>query len=152
MLVGCVGGDSERYPSLAIRDAERMVGQFTPTTPAAPPVEPVASPAQLGDIVASAQGFHRQFEAARPQVSRLASQARGAGPESEARSRALVAIADLASLHGRTALALGDLDRLEAEAANTFAPVAAIRAAQAQVSDLVTAQDEALAEIESAAR
>ncbi|MGB3807138.1 MAG: hypothetical protein WA936_08060 [Erythrobacter sp.] len=148
-LSGCAG-DSDRYPSLAIRDAERDTGEIAPVPQ--PEVEPVVSTAALAEIVARAEGFNSRFESARPAVLRLARNASGAGPESEARARALVAIADLTSLHGRTSLALADIDRLEAEARTRFAPIEPIEEAQALVAQWVAAQDEALTNVETAAR
>jgi len=151
-LPGCVGGDSERYPSLAIRDVERIDRELEPAPPLTPPGDPVASASELDGIVANARKYVDRFETAWPTALRLARQAGSAGPESEIRARALIALADLTSLHGRTAMTLGELDRLEAEAAVTLAPVEPIRTAQAQVAEWVRAQDDALTDVESAIR
>lgn len=140
LLSGCAGS-SDRYPSLAIRDAERVAGQFMPIAPDQPPVPPVVSAQGLAEIVAKAAEMHRQFVANEPGATRLVEAARGTGSESDARSRALVALADLTSLRGQTAIALASLDDLETEAASTLAPLAEIRAAQTEVVLLVTEQD-----------
>jgi len=146
MLSGCVG-DGGQYPSLAVRDVER-VGYQTPR-PEAIPASPVISAADLAAMLADAQEFHSRFDETRPGVALLADRAAQTTMESDVRSRALIALADLTALHGRTALALGDLDRLEAEALGTFAPVEAIRDAQQRVADWVQTQDEALTDIEN---
>ncbi|QUL39207.1 hypothetical protein [Erythrobacter sp. JK5] len=121
MLAGCAG-DSGRYPSLAIRDAERISGQFTPTARAVEPVAPVASARDLAAIVDRANASSRAFANARPAASRAVTGARGTSIESDARARALVALADLSSLRSDTAIALGDLDLIAAESAVAFAP------------------------------
>ncbi|MHA7818944.1 MAG: hypothetical protein ACX930_04780 [Erythrobacter sp.] len=143
LLSGCAGS-SDRYPSLAIRDSERVAGQFTPVAPEQPSVPPVASAEEVSGIVAEAAEAHRQFVANEPGARRLVDAARGTGIESNARSLALVALADLTSLRGQTSIALASLDDLETRAAATFAPLAAIRTAQAEVEILVTQQDAAI--------
>ena len=70
--------------------------------------------------------------------------ARGRGIESNVRQRALVAFADLTTLRSDTAIAMGNLDLLKAEAATTFAPTEDIELAQAEVATLLAEQDEAL--------
>lgn len=141
MLVGACAGSGDKYPSLAIRDAERVTGQFTPDASDIPPIAPVASTAELADILASAASAHRNFIETRPSAQRIIEAASGSGSESDIRSRALVALADLTSIRGNTALALANLDRLEAEAATGFAPVEDIRQAQEEVARLVNEQD-----------
>lgn len=144
LLTGCAG-DKDRYPSLAIRDAERAVGAFAPAPGnTAEPIRPVASVADLSALTERAQESHRQFRAAQGGVSRLVESARGQGIESNVRQRALVALADLTAMRSDTTMAVGDLDLLKAEAATTFAPTDDIDAARALVSALLNEQDSAL--------
>ncbi|MBV7264653.1 hypothetical protein [Erythrobacter ani] len=143
-LAGCAG-DSGRYPSLAVRDVERAMGQFTPAAVEnAEPIRPVASAADLAQVTRRAQESHRRFQDARSGATRLVESARGLSIESNARQRALVALADLTTLRSDTTLAVGDLDLLKAEAATTFAPTEEIDAARAEVAALVDEQNSAL--------
>lgn len=147
MVSGCVGS-GDKYPSLAMRDVERADYASSQARPAEP-VPPVISDSDIASIVARARGLNADFVASRPQTARIVATVPGTGPESEARSRALVALADLTSLHGQTALVLGELDRIEAQALREFAPIEAIRAAQQNVAQWVQQQDAALTDLES---
>lgn len=146
-MAGCVG-DGDQYPSLAIRDVERLAGT-EPPRPAPDAVAPIVSAQDLSAIVTRARVFDQRFADARPGAIRLVRQAASAGIDSDIRARALVAVADLRSLHGETALVLADLDRLEAEAASAVAPIADIRAAQAEVAAITRDQDRAIAAIDT---
>ena len=143
LLSACAASDG-RYPSLAVRDAERVSGELTPSPATQPPVEPVASPQDVADLVSAAYGAQQQFEEARPGAERLARSARGAGAESDTRARALVAVAELTSLRGETALVLARLDALKVEALTTFAPAEAITSGQTSTANLLRQQDEVL--------
>ncbi len=150
LLAGCASADADRFPSLALRDAERMTGQFTPTRPTEPPPPPVVSAVDLASIVENARAIHRNFLSEAPPALRLARSASGRDTINDQRSRALVAMAGLTTLHSQTVLALADLDKLEAEAATSFAATAEIQEAQSQVAALVAEQDETLAQVSGA--
>jgi hypothetical protein len=77
----------------------------------------------------------------------LARAAAGQGVESNARARALVAMADLAAKRGATTTVLADLDQLAANSAVTFAPAAEVEAARTRLLGLVEAQDAAMARL-----
>lgn len=146
LLAGCAG-NSDQYPSLAIREAERAVGQFTPTQ-VSDEVSPTRSPASAQDIaklVEQASESHRAFRAAQPSAGRLVSGARGTSTESDARAQALVALADLTSMRSNTAITLGDIDLLAAQGKTEFSTSSDLEAAQVLVADLVDQQDRALA-------
>ena len=143
-VLGACAGSGDRYPSLAIRDAERAQGQFTPATPAPPPVAPVASAGDIASLVASARQAHGRFLELRPRTARLVSAARGGGIDNSARQIALVALAELTSIRSDTQLPMAELDLLQAEAATTFAPLDVIDAAHAEVSAIVSEEDEVL--------
>ncbi|EAQ29528.1 hypothetical protein NAP1_02110 [Erythrobacter sp. NAP1] len=142
-LAACAG-DSDRYPSLAIRDAERASGQFTPVQTPAPAAITPADRASIGAALEQARSTHEQFMAQQPAALSLARSASGRGNDSDVRSRALVAVASLSSLRGQTAIALADLDRMEVEAATSFAAIEDIRTAQSYVARLAMEQDEML--------
>lgn len=142
-ILSACAGSGDRYPSLAIRDAERQTGVTQPVQPPTP-VGPVASDEEIAAILASARDADAAFREARPGVSRLAEAARGLGVESNAYSNAAAAIATLSSLRGETVAALGRLDELETEAATTFAPVEEIRTAQREIEGMIAQQSAAL--------
>ena len=138
-ILSACAGDNNKYPSLAIRDAERQTGQFTPV--ARPPVAPIVSTQTLSQIVAEARSTHQKFLDARQGTRVLADAARGLDVESNNHSRAVVAIAAMSVLRGQTAATLGSLDGLEAEATTAFAPAAEIRAAQEEIEAMLQEQD-----------
>jgi hypothetical protein len=145
LLTACAG-DTGRYPSLAIRDAERVQGQYTPAssdTPAAP-IQPVAASTDIAALVAQAEASHQRFTQAEAGARELVAGARGLTIESNERQLALIALSDLSSLRSDTAVNLGSLDLLAAQASTTFAPTEELAAARALVLDLVTAEDAAL--------
>ena len=139
-LGGCAGNSGD-YPSLAIRDAERVTGSLSPASQ--PPATALSAQTieSIDTALLSAQSMHARFLGARPQAAALVDAARGSEPESDNRAKALIAMANLTSLHSETAIALAELDRMEVEAATQFAPVDAIRSAQVEVKKLVTDQD-----------
>ncbi|TRD10531.1 hypothetical protein FGU71_00720 [Erythrobacter insulae] len=113
---------------------ERVAGQFRPAPPqSAEAIRPVASEKEISEIVGRADEAHRRFLARRADARRLVESARLTNIESNVRQRALIALADLASLRSDTVLSLGDLDLLRAEAETTFAPTDDIFQAQARI-------------------
>lgn len=142
-ILSACAGSGDRYPSLAIRDAERRVSVAEPTEPPAP-VAPVASAQEISAIVAEAREANAAFREAQPGVRRLAEAARGLDFESNAYSNATAAVATLSALRGQTVSALGRLDELETEAAAIFAPTEDIRSAQAEIEGMVIEQSAAL--------
>ena len=101
LLIAACAGDKSQYPSLAIRDVERSGGVID----TGPPVEPVPlnitaiiPESSIAQLVEQARVSHGNFLARAPSVRRLAAGARGTGRDSEARGRAIVALADLTSL------------------------------------------------------
>ncbi len=146
LLSGCAGS-SDQYPSLAIRDAERAVGQFTPTqaNDEAPPTRAPASAQDIAQLVEQASESHKAFLSAQSSAGRLVSGARGTSTESDARARALVALADLTSKRSDTAIALGDIDLLAAQGKTEFSTSGDLEAAQTLIADIVDQQDRALA-------
>ena len=139
LLVGCAG-DPGRYPSLATRDAERAVGQFAPASPTQPAPSNSADRASIGAALDQARSSHAQFLEDQPIALGLAQAVVSASDTSDARSRALIALAGLTSLRGRTVGALADLDQMEAEAASELRAADKIRTAQTYVKGLVSEQ------------
>ncbi|MEZ5689154.1 MAG: hypothetical protein R3E21_10280 [Caenibius sp.] len=123
-LSGCAS-DSARYPSLAIRDVEKAseervhgtlqpAGAQTPTSPPIPASTDLAS--RLQQLDSDARAAHNDFLAMAPSAKIRAEAARGAAPGSDSWFAALLALAELDSLHGRLMTALSDLDALHVEA------------------------------------
>jgi hypothetical protein len=145
VLCACAGDDG-RYPSLAMRPFETA----PPAAPAPPPTEPtrpLADAPQLAELSARAARANDDFTRQQPVAAQLARAAAGQGVESNARARALVAMADLAAKRGATSAALADLDLLVADSAISFAPAQEIEAARARVLAFVEGQDAAMARL-----
>ncbi len=144
-LCACAGADG-RYPSLAMRPFE-TAPPATPTPPPAEPNRPLADPQQLAALSARAAKANDDFVRQQPVAARLASAAAGQSVESNARARALVAMADLAASRGATSAVLAELDRLVADSAVSFAPAGEIEATRARVLAFVEGQDAAMARL-----
>lgn len=148
-LSGC--GGRERFPSLAMRPAERAFATAQPADAAPvvalPQVPPTGSVAErIAGLTAQASAAHRTFESRRPAAARLAAAARGAAPGSEAWSLAQVALAQLDSARSQGMVAMGELDRMlvVAEQAAVTGPDAdaqAVRDAQRQISAQIAGED-----------
>jgi hypothetical protein len=144
-LGACAGGDG-RYPSLALREAERRP-QVMNAPDAGPPAaaEPASvDGAQIAALRASAESAHAAFVKKQPAAATLVARARGGAADSSARSAALVALADLTAQRSATFVPLGELDRIAADTAAAYGDTAPARAAQAAVAALVAQQDASL--------
>lgn len=152
-LAACATG-ADNYPSLAIRDAERIGGSLAAPQPEAPPA-PLSPPgadllARLGQLRSEAGSAHQAFLAAVPGTRRAVRAARGAAVESDRYASAQVALADLDSHRSRAAIALGDLDLLFADAVLAFELKEAIADTRDDVTDMIAQEDAVLEELRSA--
>lgn len=145
VLCACAGDDG-RYPSLAMRPFETAPPSSPAPTPAEP-TRPLADTPQLAALFARASGAHDEFTRQQPVAAQLARAAAGQSVESNARARALVAMADLAAKRGATSAVLADLDRLATDSAVSFAPAQEIEATRARVLALVEGQEAAMARL-----
>ncbi|WP_341712843.1 hypothetical protein [Erythrobacter sp.] len=151
-LAGCAGSGSGsgKYPSLAIRDIERVQGTFEPVGAEqldVPKVEVAYSGSlqdRLSALVGQAEDAHRVFNAAVPVAEQLANAANDAEIGSDAWASAQVALAGLDSARSDVAVALGELDILHAARAVQAEDVGAIDAARGKVLALVTIEDATL--------
>lgn len=146
-IVGCAGS-GDRYPSLAMRDSERFGGELTPAAATQPAEIVPVSPASISAALESASKGNTQFLAKRAEASRLASAASGTSQDSDTRSRALIALAQLTSLRSQTLGALASLDALKADAATRFAATQEIETAQEEVFEMLTTQNASISAIE----
>ena len=142
-LAGCAG-QRDLYPSLSIRDAERVSGTFKPVEPDAfvspPPSADVLG--QIGAMRALAQRANERFLAAAQRARGTVAAARGAQPGSEKWSVAQVALADIESSRSDAMIALAELDRLYVDAYLEASELDQIVAERDEVSALVASQDQ----------
>ena len=145
-LTGCASS-GKTYPSLAIRDAERVSGTFAAPDPIEPAPLRAEIAGQLGQIRATALDSHRTFMAATPRARRSVASGANAPITSNAWAAAQVAMADLDSLRSVTAVALADLDLLFVDATLAFEQRQAVTAARDEVIGYVREEDAILAEL-----
>ena len=147
LLSACAAGGD--YPSLAIRDVERVQGQFGVSAPAAPIIAPTPLPAgllaSLEQLQSDAQASHTDFMAATPRASQLVSSANGAAISSNRWTDAQVALANLEALRSRTAIALAEVDGLYVTATVDAQANTQIAAARDAIVSLVADEDVTLA-------
>ncbi len=144
LLGGC--GRSEGYPSLSIRDSERVTGVIeAPTAIFTPALATPATLAQLEALVASARAAHQRFLAARGAAERLVASARRSAVGTESWAQAQVGLANLESLRSDTMIALADIDRLHVDAHTGGGDIAETGSALAEINALVAEQDAVIA-------
>lgn len=157
-LSGCAGTGTDGYPSLAIRDVERVEGSFEPAPSQqldVPPVEVDLSgglDARLAALLAQAREAHATFAAAQRGAEKLVGAAAGADIGSDSWAAAQVALADLDSARSVAAIALGELDIIHAAASIQAEDASAIDVARGQVIDLISEEDSVLERLRSRVR
>ena len=146
-LGACATTPSEEYPSLAIRDAERVTGTMQPAAPApyVPPPTPAAVVDRLDQLSGEAASANQAFLAEAPRARSAVAAARGSGPGADSWARAQVAVAGLESARSRAMIALADLDRLYVDAAVGGEELTRIGAVRDQVAAQVGEQDATIA-------
>ena len=154
MLSACAS-TSDRYPSLAIRDAERAHGtaqQAEPTPPPAP-VQPSAELSQrLGQLRAQAGRGHQAFLAAAPRTRAAVNAARGSAVASDAWVAAQVSLSSLEITRNDTMTAMADLDKLRLETEVSGGAVEAVSATQAQVNTILNEENALLRQLSASLR
>ena len=135
------------YPSLAIRDAERVSGTLQPAQPYVPP--PVSQPvlADAASLVAEARAAHESYRRMLGPVRSTVLAGRGAAVGSDGWAAASVAIAGLETERSRTMVALAGLDRLYVAAATEGNALDELAAAQAEVGALAAEESAAIDEL-----
>jgi hypothetical protein len=146
-LGACATTPPDEYPSLAIRDAERVAGTMQPVAPEpyVPPPTPAAVVDRLEQLSRDASSAHEAFLAEVPRARRTVAGARGAQPGAESWSVAQVAVAGLESSRSRAMIALADLDRLYVDAAVGGEELTRIDAVRERVATQVAEQDATIA-------
>lgn len=141
LLAGCAAPRAD-YPSLAVRDSERVSGTMEVAPPPPPPAaQPPATLDQLDELVAHARSAHEQFLAAAPDARDSAQAASEAEPGSEDWGRAQIAIADLEARRSVAMIALADLDRLYVNASSSAEDLTPIVTARDEIGALVDQQN-----------
>lgn len=140
LLAACASPEGE-YPSLAIRDIERVSGSLEVEPAPPPPAPPAATLASLDELAASARAAHQRFLSAEPGARELTAAASGAARGTEAWARAQVAIANLEAQRSQTMIALADLDRIYVDAATSALATESISDVRSEIDELVAQQD-----------
>lgn len=156
MTAGCASSDG--YPSLAMRDAERVTGTFSPVTDGestdsmpAPEIPADATlSARIDMLLDAAKAAHTRFMDAAPRAKRLASAAGGIGSDSWASAQ--VALADLESQRSQAAIALSTLDEIHVEGVTTNALPGIVSEARDTVISLVGEEDALLSQLRAKVR
>ncbi len=151
MALSACASDSGQLPppSLAIRDIERVSGQFeveTQPESSGPSPTSMETLADVESLLVRAQDSHKEFLAAVPGAER-AVRAAGAGPESNSWASAQVALADLDSHRSVTAIALGEIDLFYVDATLNFVQRERIADVRESVVEIVEEEDSVLARL-----
>ena len=128
------------YPSLAVRDAERISGTLQPSEPYVPASPSPAVLANVESLVEQARAAHDSFRTKLGPARSAVQAASGAGFGSERWAVASVAIAGLETERSRVMISLADIDRLHVAAATEGAALEELAAAQDVVSRMAADQ------------
>ena len=146
---GCAENTS-KYPSLSIRQAERVSGTFQPPSPEpAPPAPP--EPAvldRLDSLRADAANANARFLTAAKNAQGPMAAAANAAPGSESWSVAQIALAQVSSARSDTMKALADLDRIYVNAVDQGNDLSRITEVRNEVQTVVDSEDRTLAGLE----
>jgi len=142
-LLAACATPAGKYPSLDLREAERVSGALEPAEPApyVPPPTPAAVLGRLEQLTADAASAHHAFLAEAPQVRSKVAAASGADAGSESWAQAQVALAGLEAARSKAMIALADLDRLYVDAALDAAALDRIGPARDRVAAQVAEQN-----------
>lgn len=149
-VAGCATSN-DRYPSLAIRDFERVQGTFevanevTGIEPPAPAsATDITEAVQLVDQARlSYQGFLDLLPAAKEKMQA----ARGLGPDENAWAEGQLAFADLVVKRGEVATFLSNLDLMFADASGSYRQLSEIDEAREIVRQFVAEEDSILSKL-----
>jgi len=156
-LLGACTTASGPYPSLAIRDAERVTGSAQPVAgeaaePLPPPTLDASARQRIDQAVERARKAHASFTAGIAKATSTIAAARGSGAATDAWVAAHVALADLQSLRSDTVIAQADLDSLYADErladpARITPTADALANALARIANWVAEQDNEIARL-----
>lgn len=150
LLTGCANGQGS-YPSLAIRDAERISGTLAAVNEPAPPAIDAPAPlsqnivVRLAQLQSQASRAHKAFLGSAPAATRMVNAASGSDVTTDRWASAQIALADLESTRSVAAVPLGDLDVLFTDATLENTQRDAISAARDSVVAMISEEDRILA-------
>lgn len=150
-LLGACASTGDRYPSLAIRDVERVEGSFDApgeTQQITPTPLPADTLQRIAQLRAEAADAHEAFVAMVPATRNALAAAQGTSRDSNAYASAQIAYADLESARSRAALALGEIDVIYIDATLAFAEREAITEARTLVAAMINEEDRTLAALQ----
>lgn len=150
LTLGACASSADRYPSLAIRDIERIYGSAQPVEPAPPPPPVEASPEltqRLSQLQGEAARAHQAFLSALPRTRSLVNAARGSAVASDSWVAAQTSVSSLESSRNRIMLAMADLDKLLLQAEIEGGAREAVAQAQASVNGMVEEEDAVLEQL-----
>ena len=134
--LGACATPDEGYPSLAVRDGERVTGSIAAPEPQPLPAPPAATLDAIDSLLAQARQAHADFQ-------RVANRVRPATGSGDRATRD-IAIGEMMSARSATIVPLAEFDRIYAAAAAEGQDVTAIGEARAQVEALVAMEDAAI--------
>ena len=147
-LAACASSQ-DKYPSLAIRPAERATGTMAPATaePVAHPPPAQATLDKVAQLAADAAADHQAFvdEVAKTRDTIMAANGAAVGDDAWAKGEA--ALADVRAARSQTMVPLADLDRLYVDASTQGQAVDRIAAARDEVAGFLTAEDRTVDEL-----
>jgi hypothetical protein len=146
LLAGCAK-DSELYPSLAIRDQERVTGAFDPVEPPPdiPPRQGAATQGNLARYRADAADAHKRVLAAAEQARAPLAAARGKDTGGDEWASASIALANVEAARSETMIALAEIDLLYVAAQTQAGELGAIVGALSEVNAMVLEEDRLIA-------
>lgn len=145
LTAACAKDQEGRYPSLAIRDVERIEGSAQVVTPApAAPVPDAPSPdllIRLDQLTTQAGQAHNEFLARTPTTERNVRAAAGSAIASDRWVSAQIALAELERSRSQLTIALAELDALRVAAELDGAGIAEIGATWKNVDEMAQAEN-----------
>lgn len=145
LAAGCASTTGD-YPTLDMREGERVSGTLAAPVAAAP--TPPAPPAPVNErataLAEQARAAHAAFLETAGAVRAPIAQSAGAAPGSDAWSAAQLALAELSTNRSEVMVALAELDLLYLQAANAGQALGPIGETRAGVEALVADEDRLL--------
>lgn len=152
LALSACNANRSRFPSLAIRPAERAynTGQQPAPAPTSSATPTADLPARVAALKEKALAADARFTAQQAGAAALINAAKGSAPGTEAWSRAAIALAGLSSARGEGMIALADLDRLlitatEVAATGPDADLQVVSPVHKDVAALLAAEDRTIA-------
>jgi hypothetical protein len=148
LLAGCASS-SANFPSLAIREGERVSGtlQPAPGVPWVSPPAPAEALGRLGGLEAEAQSAHSAFLTQADAARGTIGAGSGAEEGSESWVNAEIALATLQSARTPALIAMAELDRIYVGVLTEAAEVEEIAATRENVLAMIEAEDRVLREL-----